>query len=82
MEVAFPSSNFNARHGTAVFTCVGGPTPWGVSNRNSNIVCMSRKHGHIADARKSLRIDRVISLHVDSAIIAMQQGLHAQRIAI
>ncbi|WP_398484652.1 hypothetical protein, partial [Tardiphaga sp.] len=76
----FPSTNFNARHGTAVFTCVGGPTPRGFSNKHSNTVRMDWKCGHAAHACKSLRMDRLIELH--HATIALQQKLRAQRIVI
>jgi len=81
-EVAFPSTNFNARHGTAVFTCVGGPTPLGAFKQKFKHRSHEPKHRHVADARRSLRVDRLIELHIDRAIIALQQKLRSQRIAI
>jgi hypothetical protein len=50
------------------------------SNKHSNTVRMDWKCGHAAHACKSLRMDRLIEMH--HAIIALQQKLRAQRIAI
>jgi hypothetical protein len=77
-EVAFPSPDFNARHGTAVFTCVGGPTPWVFSNKNSNAVCGVRFRD-IADAGNNRAVVCcLIGVHIDNALIALQQKLYSQ----
>jgi hypothetical protein len=85
-EVAFPSSDFNARHGTAVITCVGGPTPSRVQSQvyshPTDEVDMIEKLTMLHLLAISANYSFSVRLHIVQSLIALQQKLYAQRVAI